>query len=534
MPPVLNFPNFLHWDLQTTLPFEAEPLRSGKLSPEVSSLAGSLFEAAEISPDSIALIATDFECSYRELKERAARFAALLIDSGAENGDRVGIYLDKTPDAVAALYGTWIAGAIAIPINEGLRGPQLRHILEDSGCRLLVSDRRKLRRIDPEHLAGVELLEVSYDHAPIMPASDLSRDAPAAILYTSGSSGKPKGILTSHANLIVGAEIVSEYLGLQSSDRILSVLPFSFDYGLNQLLSSVHRRSRCVLQRSTLPADLCRSLREHEISVLAGVPPLWIQLMQDVSPFPELDFPSLRILTNSGGVFPADLVARYRKKLPNAEIYLMYGLSEAFRSSYLRPEEIDLRPDSIGKAIPRCELFVLDEEGRESGPGEVGELVHRGPTVALGYWNDEATTASVFRPDPIDPDRKDRVVYSGDLVRRDEDGFLYFVSRRDQMIKSMGYRISPQDVEEQLRSSGLLLEVVVGGRPDELAGQVVVSHIVPLDAKTFNEIELLRFCRDEMPSYMIPVEFNLHNILPRLGSGKFDRRRLFQSAGSIR
>ncbi len=486
----------------------------------------SLFAAAETFSGSVAIAATGSECSYLELADRASRFAAALIDAGLQEQDRVGIYLDKTPDSVVALYATWIAGGIAVPVNEGLRGPQLRHIIDDAGCRLLVSDRRKLRDLDPKHLGSTETLEVSYTGEPLGRADRAGGDAPAVLLYTSGSSGKPKGILISHANLLVGAEIVSDYLGLTSGDRILSVLPFSFDYGLNQLLCAVHRGARCVLQRSMLPADLCRSLQEHEITVLAGVPPLWIQLMQDISPFAEMQFPSLRILTNSGGVFPVDLVARYREKLPEARIFLMYGLSEAFRSSYLPPEEIHVRPESMGKAIPRCELFVLDDEGRECAPGEVGELVHRGPTVALGYWNAPEATAQVFRPDPIDPSREERVVYSGDLVRRDEEGFLYFVARRDQMIKSMGYRISPQDVEEQLRSSGLVAEVVVGARPDDVAGQAVVAHLVPVDADAFDEDELLRFCRREMPSYMIPAEITLHSTLPRTSTGKFDRKRL--------
>ncbi len=499
---------------------------SSPLSPQRERSEDSLFEAAKSFGGAVAISAAGGECSYRELVDRASRFAAALTGAGLQEQDRVGIYLDKTPDSVVALYATWIAGGIAVPVNEGLRGPQLRHIIDDAGCRLLVSDRRKLRGLDPRHLGTTETLEVSYTGEPLGRADRAGGDAPAVLLYTSGSSGKPKGILISHANLLVGAEIVSDYLGLTSGDRILSVLPFSFDYGLNQLLCAVHRGARCVLQRSMLPADLCRSLQEQEITVLAGVPPLWIQLMQDISPFAEMQFPSLRILTNSGGVFPVDLVARYREKLPEARIFLMYGLSEAFRSSYLPPEEIHVRPESMGKAIPRCELFVLDDEGRECAPGEVGELVHRGPTVALGYWNAPEATAQVFRPDPIDPSREERVVYSGDLVRRDEEGFLYFVARRDQMIKSMGYRISPQDVEEQLRSSGLVAEVVVGARPDDVAGQAVVAHLVPVDADAFDEDELLRFCRREMPSYMIPAEINLHSTLPRTSTGKFDRKRL--------
>ena len=485
-----------------------------------------LLRAAGSHPDAVAIVSTRGAWTYHELADRASRFAASLARAGLEPGDRLGIYLDKTPDSVVALYAAWIAGGIAVPINQGLRGPQVQHILDDAGCRLLASEPRKLRGIAPEHLGAAKTIQVSYDGPPLERADLNGGDAPAALLYTSGSSGRPKGILVSQANLVAGAEIVSGYLGLASSDRILSVLPFSFDYGLNQLLCSVLRGACCVLQRSTLLADLCRSLKEQEITVLAGVPPLWIQLMQDLSPFLETELPCLRILTNSGGVFPVDLVQRYRQKLPEARIFLMYGLSEAFRSSYLPPEQLDARPGSMGRAIPRCELFVLDEAGRECAPGEVGELVHRGPTVTLGYWNAPEATARVFRPDPIDPSRPERVVYSGDLVRRDDEGFLYFVSRRDQMIKSMGYRISPEDVEEQLRSSGLLAEVVVGGRPDPVAGQVVVAHVVPAAPETFDREDLLLFCRREMPGYMVPTEIHVHAALPRSPSGKFDRKSL--------
>lgn len=517
-------------EAKSTAPLAEQTEQTQAVSARISShgrrLEAPLLEAARSSSDRLAIVSTREEIDYGDLADRASRFAAVLTAAGLGDQDRVGIYLDKTPDSVVALYATWIAGGVAVPINEGLRGPQVLHIIDDAGCRFLVSDPKKLKSLDPKHLGGAQTLSVSREADPIAATDRPTGDAPAALLYTSGSSGKPKGILLSHANLLAGAEIVSDYLGLTSEDRILSVLPFSFDYGLNQLLSSVHLGARCVLQRSVLPADLCRSLVEQEITVLAGVPPLWIQLMQDVSPFAGMALPSLRILTNSGGVFPVDLIAQYRRKLPEARIFLMYGLSEAFRSSFLAPAQIDVRPDSMGKAIPRCELFVLDDEGNECAAGEAGELVHRGPTVALGYWNAPEATARVFRPDPIDPARTEPVVYSGDLVRRDEEGFLYFVSRRDQMIKSMGYRISPEDVEEQLRSSGLVSEVVVGGRPDEVAGQAVVAHLVPGQPATFSEETLLDFCRREMPSYMVPTEIHVHDVLPRTPSGKFDRKQL--------
>ena len=489
-----------------------------------------LLSAAFNSATHTALVAGQREVCFRELAERVAGFAQRLGNQDLAQGDRVALFQDKTIDAVVALYGTWLAGGIAVPVNESLRRPQALHILKTAGCRFLVTNRRQRNLLSSEDLSNTQSIEVGSDLATV-PEIDSRQnfsggETPAAILFTSGSTGLPKGILLSHDNLCAGTEIVSGYLGITSEDRILSALPFSFDYGLNQLLCAIHRRARCVLQRSALPADLCRSLVNHEISVFAGVPPLFIQLMSDMSPFKEMDFPALRILTNTGGVFPADLVARYRSQLPDVSIFLMYGFSEAFRSTFLPTEELDRRPDSMGRAIPRCEVFVVDETGRECEAGEIGELIHRGPTVALGYWNDPKATTEVFRTDPIDPTRSEPVAYSGDLVRRDEEGFLYYVGRRDEMFKSMGFRISPEDVEQQLRASGLVSEVVVGSRPDELAGNRVIAHVVPVDPASFESEQLFEECRRNMPPYMVPTEINVYNSLPRTASGKFDRRKL--------
>jgi acyl-CoA synthetase (AMP-forming)/AMP-acid ligase II len=260
---------------------------------------------------------------------------------------------------------------------------------------------------------------------------------------------------------------------------------------------------------------------------MAAVPPLWIQLMQGYSPFSKLSFPKLRYITNSGGVFPVDLIRRYRSVLPDTRIYLMYGLSEAFRSTYLLPDEIDLRPSSMGKAIPDTDIFVVKENGTECAPGEIGELVHRGPTVALGYWNDPEATAAVFRRNPFaSTDSQERVVYSGDLVRKDEDGYLYFVGRWDQLIKSQGYRVSPEEIEEVILTSGMIREAAACGEPDPVSGTVIVVHVVPKDRDTFTARELLSYCQREMPSYMVPRLVHLHDSLPRTTSGKLDRKAL--------
>lgn len=328
------------------------------------------------------LAVTDGELawSYASLTRRAAGVAASLAGAGVAAGDRVCIYLERTPACVAALHGAWLAGAVAVPVNEGLRSRQVAHIVRHSECALFVSDERKLARLDSDALGGVATLVLEAEPREAEPQrGDATRRPaggaePAAILYTSGSTGRPKGILLSHENLRAGARIVARYLEVGAGERILGVLPFSFDYGLNQLLTAVARGASLHLQRSPFPADVCRSLERERITAMAAVPPLWIELMEGRSPFPQQAFPALRYITSSGGVFPVELVRRYRAHLPHVRIYLMYGLSEAFRSTFLPPDEIDVRPGSMGRAIPETELLVLDEQGAACAPDQVGEL----------------------------------------------------------------------------------------------------------------------------------------------------------------
>jgi acyl-CoA ligase (AMP-forming) (exosortase A-associated) len=498
----------------------------------VSRIEAPLRAAVYRAPTKIAVVDGDRALTFAELERAAAALAAELVGGGVGTGDRVAIFLDKTLEAVVALYGVWMAGAVAVPVNEGLRARQVRHILDDSGSRVLLTSARNRAGLDDAATAGVVHGAVELDRlaaAPRRPhpGDPPADDAPAIILYTSGSTGRPKGILVSHANLLAGARIVTRYLEIHEDERILSVLPFSFDYGLNQLLTSVGAGATVVLLRSHLPADICRALSRHEITALAGVPTLWIQLMQRHSPLPRQAFPRLRYITNSGGVFPVGLVRRYREHLPDTRLYLMYGLSEAFRSTYLPPDEIDRRPHSMGRAIPETEILVVDEAGRDVGTDAAGELVHAGPTVALGYWNRPEATAAVFRPDPRRADGAGpRVVYSGDLVRRDADGFLTFVGRRDQQIKSHGFRISPEEVEEAIQASNLVAEVVVRGAPDDVAGMVVEAHVVPRDAGRFSAEALRAYCEAELPRHMVPRHIEVHDALPRTASGKVDRARV--------
>ena len=465
--------------------------------------------------------------SREELAAHVRGVASRLREAGAGPGDRVAIFLEKSLESVVAQWAAWTAGAIAVPIHESLRSRQVEHILRDSEAALLVSTARKLSRLDEAARGVCRTFDLTLDPGmeDALPDGPAGSDG-AAILYTSGSTGRPKGILLSHDNLLAGTRIVASYLGIRAEDRLLSVLPFSFDYGLNQLTTAAGAGATLVLQRSHFPGDICRTLSEQAITGMAAVPPLWIQLMQPGSPLLEADLPALRYITNSGGVFPVEVLRRYREHLPHVQVFLMYGLSEAFRSSYLPPEEVDRRPTSMGRAIPETTLYVVDDEGRECEPGVPGELVHAGPTVALGYWRNPEATAAVFRPDPVDPGATQPVVYSGDLVQWDEDGFLTFVGRRDQMLKCSGFRVSPEEVEEIVQRSELTREVVAAGEPDPVAGTVIVLHVVPVSAEAFQEDALRDFCRREMPSYMIPKRIEVHESLPRTSSGKLDRKSL--------
>jgi acyl-CoA synthetase (AMP-forming)/AMP-acid ligase II len=509
-------------------PFDAsaaDSIPSGSVAPV--SRSGRIEDAllARSDQEAIAIIDRDEAYSYRALVERAFVFQRHFLHLGIRARQRVAVFLDKSMDSAAAIYGAWMAQAIVVPVYGELKVSQVEHILSDSDAALMATHTQKLARLR----RSISARCLFFDNLPDLPERvrvpsrvDGGHE-PAALLYTSGSSGQPKGILVSHNNLLAGARIVNAYLGIDQHDRILSVLPFSFDYGLNQLLSSVRAGATLVLQRSSVPADICRNLQTHRITGLAGVPPLWIQLMMSHSPFAAAEFPHLRYITNSGGVFPEELVARYRSHLPHTKIFLMYGLTEAFRSTYLPPEQIDERPGSMGRAIPECRVEAINESGSICAPGEVGELVHAGPTVSLGYWNRPEDTAKKFRPSPPGFGSDETVVFSGDLVRRDDEGYFYFMGRRDAMIKSYGFRMSPDEIEQLLLRSPNIAEVVVHGEPNPVAGQTVVAHLVPVQPRDFSVDAFNAWCRLELPRHMAPAKVVVHDSFPRTASGKVDR-----------
>jgi len=356
----------------------------------------------------------------------------------------------------------------------------------------------------------------------------------AAILYTSGSTGKPKGVMLSHANVMAGSSIVSTYLGINEGDRILAILPFSFDAGLNQLMTAFQQGGTLVLMTFVFAREIVQMLLKKQITGLAGVPTLWSLLAQPNSTLPKQPLPDLRYITNTGGAMPQTVLATLRKELHTTKIFLMYGLTEAFRSTYLPPEELDRRPTSMGKAIPNTDILVVNEQGLPCKPGEIGELVHRGPTVSMGYWGQPELTAHVLRPHPFLPPEvggAERVCYSGDLVKMDEDGFLYFVGRRDTLIKSSGYRISPTEVEEVLFQSGVVRQAAVIGIPDEVLGQTIKAFIVCKNGDGIDTNALLGFCAEKMPRHMMPKMVEVLDELPKTSSGKVDYPALRRREG---
>jgi acyl-CoA ligase (AMP-forming) (exosortase A-associated) len=394
--------------------------------------------------------------------------------------------------------------------------PDLRHVL-------LVDSDSGLDHLD-------RLTVSSWDavaSAPSLPGVRVIDADIAAILYTSGSTGKPKGVVLSHRNITAGAASVAQYLENTADDRLLAVLPLSFDYGMSQITTAFLAGASVTLLDYLLPKDVLTTAARDRITGIAGVPPLWAQLA-------ELTWPAelnahLRYLTNSGGAMPRATLAKLRASVPSARVFLMYGLTEAFRSTYLPPSELDRRPDSIGKAIPNAEILVVRPDGTACADNEPGELVHRGALVALGYWNDSQKTAERYRPLPgQDPGLvlPELAVWSGDTVRRDEEGFLYFIGRRDEMIKTSGYRVSPTEVEEVLYATGLVTDAVAIGIPHPELGQAIAVIAAPAPARAADTQALLAECRSRLPNFMVPHHIEWRTRLPRNANGKFDRKQL--------
>ena len=505
--------------------------------------------AAANWPQNEALTAGEVRLSYRDLGEAVSNLASGLNQIGLTRGSRVAVFLEKRVEAVVASFGVTAAGGVLVPVNPLLKAAQVVHILQDAGVAVLVTSASRLNTLWPALSACPSLKHVvccddltglqseAFDvHAwsdvlagtPRLLPQGLETDV-AAIFYTSGSTGQPKGVVLSHRNLVAGATSVASYLHNRPDDTLLAVLPLSFDAGFSQLTTAFLVGARVVLLNHLLPRDVLLAMVKERVTGLTAVPALYMQLA-------ALNWPAdaaqhLRYWACTGGRMPRATLDRLRQVAPDAQPFLMYGLTEAFRSTFLPPSEVDRRPDSIGKAIPNADIRVLRPDGTECAVDEPGELVHRGPLVALGYWRRPEETALRFRelPDGLrstaeEGGRAEIAVFSGDTVRRDAEGFLYFVARRDEMIKTSGYRVSPTEVEEAIHASGLVNEVLAVGVPHAVLGQVIL--VAAVAARDEDTDGLLAHCKSNLPAYMVPAGVHWHaQALPRNANGKLDRAR---------
>jgi acyl-CoA ligase (AMP-forming) (exosortase A-associated) len=521
--------------------------------------------SAARTPEAIALRAGGVSLDYQGLSGAVDAFAGGLVHLGLTRSERVAVWLDKRFETVVACFGTAAAGGAFVPVNPALKPTQVSHILRDSGACVLVTS--------PERLAGladalatcpglrhlvltgaqetVQTVRAFATHgwdemlalAPKVPGHRVIDADMTAILYTSGSTGFPKGVVLSHRNMVAGAQSVAHYLENRPDDVLLAALPLSFDAGFSQLTTAFAVGARVALLNYLLPRDVLKTMESERVTGLTAVPPLWIQLAQ--LKWPASIDGHLRYFANTGGHMPRTTLDRLRTLLPSARPFLMYGLTEAFRATYLPPEEIDRRPDSIGKAIPDTEVLVLREDGSVCVDNEPGELVQRGSMVGIGYWNDPEKTAERYKPLPLSANARaaglmmpEIAVFSGDTVRRDEDGFLYFIGRRDEMIKTSGYRVSPTEVEEILHATGLVGECAAFGLPHDTLGQSIFVAATPVTGCTTEPetlvAQLLNKCHRHMPSYMIPAWIEVYQeALPRNPNGKIDRARLFRKLCEI-
>jgi acyl-CoA ligase (AMP-forming) (exosortase A-associated) len=513
--------------------------------------------SADKSPQAPALASQGTTLAYEDLATRVDQFAGAVVAAGLARSERVAIYLDKRIEFVVSVFGTAAAGGVFVPVNPLLKSDQVAYILADCDVRVLVTSRDRYYGLRNALVACPDLevvvlidglddeLAATQSSTRVIGWSDLlAHRSPVhrvidtdmtSILYTSGSTGKPKGVVLSHRNMVAGAKSVASYLENRPGDRLLAVLPLSFDAGFSQLTTAFASGATTVLMNYLLPRDVLTALDQERITGLTAVPPLWIQLA-------ALEWPTsitthLRYIANTGGRMPRATLDALRAHLPKTKPFLMYGLTEAFRSTYLPPDQVDQRPDSIGKAIPNAEILVLREDGSECAADEPGELVHRGALVGMGYWNDPAKTAERYKPLPRSNDSAtsglvmpEIAVFSGDTVKRDAEGFLYFIGRRDEMIKTSGYRVSPTEIEEALHATGLLSEIAAFGVEHPVLGQAIVVIAMSkaqTDATVVDVTRVKRACQRALPAWMQPAVIELReSALPRNPNGKIDRKTL--------
>jgi long-chain acyl-CoA synthetase len=497
----------------------------------VRTIADDLSFAAERDPDKVALIAQDREVSYAEFDRLAGGFAAGLGELGVARGDRVAVLLPNGVPAAAAIEGTWRAGAGLAALNPTIKGDGLDYVLGDIEPSVIVCDDERVELVSAaaERAGGIPVVsdaeELAASGGP-EPPPPLHTDL-AAVMYTSGSTGGPKGVTLTHQNLSFVTGSIVEYLEMTDADRVLCVMQLSFGYGLSQLLACVRVGGTLALEAGiAFPGRIVQALERHRITGLPGVPTIF-QVLTSLKGLADRELPDLRFLTNAGASMPVATVEAVRRTFPQARLYLMYGLTECIRVSYLPPDQLDARPTSSGIAIPGTDAWIESAGGKPAQAGEVGELMVRGPHVMQGYWRDPERTAERMRPGrwPWEP-----VLATGDLFRADSDGYLHWVGRTDDLIKCRGEKVYPREIEEVLHAADGVQEAAVVGVPDRLLGNAVHAHVVPSPGHALDDGELRRLCAEQLEDHKVPQRVFVHEALPRNPRGKVDRKALIAAA----
>jgi amino acid adenylation domain-containing protein len=512
-----------------------------------------LQQSAASSPEKTALVFGTTRLTYSEIDAAANRLANYLLANGVSRGDRVCIYMENCVEAVIAIFGILKAGAVFSFVNGSTKADKLAYILNNCRAAALITHRRKsevVARVVAEVpsllftvLAGgrahprsgvdaVSFEDALAAHPPTLPRQTCIDVDLATIIYTSGSTGFPKGVMSPHTMVVAAATSITQYLENTPDDVILNVLPLSFDYGLYQVLMGFKVGATIIVEDGfAFPYRVLELVHKEKVTGLPGVPTLFALLLQ-IKDVQGMAFPHLRYLTNTAAALPVSHIQRLRQTFPEAKLYSMYGLTECKRVSYLPPEELDRRPASVGVAIPNTEVYIVDDAGNRVLPGQVGELVVRGSHVMRGYWEAPEATAKALRPGPYSGEQ---VLCTGDLFRTDEDGFLYFVGRKDDIIKSRGEKVSPREVENVLHALDGVVEAAVVGVPDELLGEAILAALVVANGTTLSEREVIAHCARHLESFMVPKHVEFRSGLPKTSTGKISRmqlRELVQCAAS--
>lgn len=507
-----------------------------------------LSRSARRWPNKEALVCGQQRVTYAELDERTTHLAHGLRKMGVVRGDRVAILLDNCTEAVTALYGILKAGAAFVMLSATMKGSKLRYILDNCGAEVLITHTSKAKvvadalngrkkkcnilwvgikqripeSLSPRSACWQDVFATSGDDLPRCIDIDL-----ATLIYTSGSTGEPKGVMSTHHNILSAGRSIIQYIGNVEDDIILNVLPLSFDYGLYQVIMAFMFGGTVVLERSFVYLHkVLQRISEEKVTGFPIVPTILAMLLrlEDASSY---DFSSLRYITNTGAALPVEHVRRLRELLPEVKIFSMFGLTECKRVCYLPPEDLDGRLSSVGKAMPNCEVFVVDENGRQVQAGETGELIIRGSNVMQGYWGDGRLTARTYRDGQYPAGR---TLYSGDYFRQDEDGYLYFLGRKDDMIKCKGERVSAKEVEDVICGIEGVAEAAVIGVPDEILGQAIKVFIVPAPGAGLTENDVLKHSTQAMETFMVPKYVQFVESLPKTANGKIDKKQLKEAA----